>query len=89
MKYLVRHGQNRGKGAAIRTAVAEARGEYCLIQDADLEYDPREYGHLLKPLLDGHADAVYGSRFMIVAERRVMYYWHSLANRFITEFCNQ
>ena len=85
---LVRHGRNRGKGAAIRTAVAEARGEFCLIQDADLEYDPREYEHLLKPLLDGHADAVYGSRFMIVAERRVMYYWHSLANRFVTEFCN-
>ena len=85
---LLRHGRNRGKGAAIRTAVAEARGEYCLIQDADLEYDPHEYQHLLKPLLDGNADAVYGSRFMIVAERRVMYYWHSLANRFVTEFCN-
>src|SRR5665213_3837241 len=85
---LVRHTQNRGKGAAIRTAVAEARGEYCLIQDADLEYDPGEYRHLLKPLFEGDADAVYGSRFMIVAERRVMYYWHSLANRFMTEFCN-
>ena len=82
---LLRHNRNRGKGAAIRTAVAEARGEFCLIQDADLEYDPREYEHLLKPLLDGDADAVYGSRFMIVAERRVMYYWHSLANRFMTE----
>jgi len=85
---LLRHDRNRGKGAAIRTAVAEARGELCLIQDADLEYDPREYEHLLKPLFDGDADAVYGSRFMIVAERRVMYYWHSLANRFVTELCN-
>ena len=88
MVRLLRHAANRGKGAAIRTAVADARGEFCLIQDADLEYDPAEYGHLLKPLLDGDADAVYGSRFMIVAERRVMYYWHSLANRFMTEFCN-
>jgi SAM-dependent methyltransferase len=85
---LLRHGGNRGKGAAIRTAVEQARGEYCLIQDADLEYDPREYPHLLKPLLEGKADAVYGSRFMSVAERRVMYYWHSVANRFVTGFCN-
>jgi glycosyltransferase involved in cell wall biosynthesis len=85
---LLRHDRNRGKGAAIRTAVAEARGEFCLIQDADLEYDPREYERLMAPLLAGDADAVYGSRFMIVAERRVMYYWHSLANRFMTELCN-
>jgi SAM-dependent methyltransferase len=85
---LYRHERNLGKGAAIRTAVEQARGEYCLIQDADLEYDPREYPHLLKPLLDGKADAVYGSRFMIVAERRVMYYWHSVANRFVTGLCN-
>jgi SAM-dependent methyltransferase len=85
---LYRHERNLGKGAAIRTAVEHARGEYCLIQDADLEYDPREYPHLLKPLLDGKADAVYGSRFMIVAERRVMYYWHSVANRFVTGLCN-
>jgi SAM-dependent methyltransferase len=85
---LLRHGRNRGKGAAIRTAVEQARGEYCLIQDADLEYDPREYPNLLKPLLEGKADAVYGSRFMIVAERRVMYYWHSIANRLVTGLCN-
>jgi glycosyltransferase involved in cell wall biosynthesis len=85
---LVRHDQNRGKGAAIRTAVAHAHGDYCLIQDADLEYNPQEYPHLLKPLLEGRADAVYGSRFMIVGERRVMYYWHSVANRFITGMCN-
>jgi len=85
---LIRHGENRGKGAAIRTAAAQARGEFCLIQDADLEYDPREYPRLLKPLLEGNADAVYGSRFMIVAERRVIYYWHAVANHFITGFCN-
>lgn len=85
---LIRHDRNRGKGAAIRTAVAHARGEFCVIQDADLEYNPREYENLLRPLLEGDADAVYGSRFMIVAERRVMFYWHSLANRLMTEFCN-
>ena len=85
---LIRHDRNLGKGAAIRTAAEEASGEYCLIQDADLEYDPREYPRLLKPLVEGKADAVYGSRFMIVGERRVMYYWHSVANRFVTAMCN-
>ncbi len=85
---LIRHGKNRGKGAAVRTAAEKAQGEFCLIQDADLEYDPREYPALLKPLVEGNADAVYGSRFMIVAERRVIYYWHSVANRFLTGFCN-
>jgi glycosyltransferase involved in cell wall biosynthesis len=85
---LVRHERNLGKGAAIRTAVEHASGEYCLIQDADLEYDPNEYPTLLKPLLEGKADAVYGSRFMIVAERRVMYYWHSVANKIVTGMCN-
>src|SRR6266853_1032918 len=63
---LVRHARNRGKGAAIRTAIEHARGDYAIIQDADLEYDPREYARLLRPLLDGEADVVYGSRFMIV-----------------------
>jgi glycosyltransferase involved in cell wall biosynthesis len=86
--FLIRHPRNMGKGAAIRTAIEHAHGEYCLIQDADLEYDPNEYVHLLKPLLEGKADAVYGSRFMIVSERRVMYYWHAVANRVITGMCN-
>ncbi len=86
--FLFRHPRNLGKGAAIRTAVQHARGEYCLIQDADLEYDPNEYVHLLNPLLEGKADVVYGSRFMITGERRVMYYWHSVANRWITGMCN-
>jgi SAM-dependent methyltransferase len=86
--FLYRHAANRGKGAAIRTAVSHARGEYCLIQDADLEYDPAEYPRLLNPLLHGAADAVFGSRFMITSERRVLYFWHSIANRVMTEFCN-
>ncbi|PYT21749.1 MAG: glycosyl transferase [Acidobacteria bacterium] len=85
---LIRQDRNRGKGAAIRTAVEQARGDYSIIQDADLEYDPREYGRLLRPLLDGEADVVYGSRFMIVGERRVLYFWHSVANRILTELCN-
>ena len=85
---VIRHQRNQGKGAAIRTAVEHAQGEFCVIQDADLEYDPREYRHLLKPLLDGNADVVYGSRFMIVGERRVLYFWHAVANRLLTEFTN-
>ena len=85
---LIRHDRNRGKGAAIRTAAAAASGELCIIQDADLEYNPAEYPRLLKPLLEGEADAVYGSRFMNVAERRVMYYWHAVANRFLTGLSN-
>ncbi len=85
---LVRHERNRGKGAAIRTAIEHARGEFSIIQDADLEYDPREYVQVLRPLLEGKADVVYGSRFMIVGERRVLYFWHSVANRLLTELCN-
>ncbi len=85
---LVRHPVNRGKGAAIRTAVEHARGELSIIQDADLEYDPREYPKLLAPLLEGDADVVYGSRFASVGVRRVLYYWHSLANWILTTMCN-
>lgn len=85
---LIRHETNRGKGAAIRTAIQAATGEYSVIQDADLEYDPREYPKLLGPLLDGEADVVYGSRFMAAGERRVLYFWHSLANRLLTTLCN-
>lgn len=85
---LVRHEKNRGKGAAVRTGLAEARGEWALIQDADLEYDPREYGKLLAPLLEGRADAVYGTRFAVGTERRVLYFWHSLANRWLTAIVN-
>lgn len=85
---LVRHERNQGKGAAVRTAIRHATGEFTIIQDADLEYDPREYGAMLKPLLEGKADAVYGSRFMISGERRVLYFWHSIANHFLTTACN-
>src|SRR6266446_8080087 len=85
---VIRRPRNQGKGAAIRDAVEQARGELCLIQDADLEYDPREYAHLLKPLIEGNADVVYGSRFMIVGERRVLYFWHSVANWLLTELAN-
>jgi glycosyltransferase involved in cell wall biosynthesis len=85
---LIRSPQNRGKGAAVRTAIDNAAGEFCIIQDADLEYDPREYVHLLKPLMEGKADAVFGSRFMVTGERRVLYFWHSLANHILTTFAN-
>jgi glycosyltransferase involved in cell wall biosynthesis len=85
---LIRHPRNRGKGAAIRTALEAATGEYSIIQDADLEYDPREYPKLLKPLIEGKADAVYGSRFLVAGERRVLYFWHALANWILTTMCN-
>lgn len=85
---LVSHEQNQGKGAAVRTAIAHARGDVSIIQDADLEYDPNEYPKLLKPLMDGKADAVFGSRFMISGERRVLYFWHSVANKILTGLCN-
>ncbi|MCS6951268.1 MAG: glycosyltransferase [Bryobacterales bacterium] len=85
---VIRHERNRGKGAAVRTALEHARGEFSLIQDADLEYDPNEYPKLLAPLVEGRADAVYGSRFLVAGERRVLYFWHALANRILTTFCN-
>jgi len=85
---FIRQPRNQGKGAAIRTAIEHATGEFSLIQDADLEYDPREYGRLLAPLLEGKADAVYGSRFVIAGERRVLYFWHSVANQILTLMCN-
>ena len=85
---LIRCPQNRGKGAAVRTALDHAQGDYCLIQDADLEYDPQDYPLLLEPLLDGSADVVYGSRFLSSGRRRVLYYWHSVANHALTTICN-
>jgi len=81
---LFRHEVNQGKGAAVRTAIGHAQGDFSLIQDADLEYDPDEYPVLLKPLLRGHADAVFGSRYLAGEQRRVLPYWHTQINQFLT-----
>jgi glycosyltransferase involved in cell wall biosynthesis len=84
---LVRHEANRGKGAAVRSALAAASGDIVIIQDGDLEYDPRDYPRLLEPLVDGRADAVYGSRFL-GGPHRVLYFWHYAVNRFLTLLSN-
>jgi len=81
------HSKNQGKGAALQTGFSKAEGDIILIQDADLEYDPREYPILLEPILDGRADAVYGSRFL-GGPHRVLFFWHYIGNRLLTTFSN-
>ena len=85
---VIYHGRNQGKGAALRTGFSNVTGDVVIIQDADLEYNPQEYPELLKPILDGKADVVYGSRFQGGQEHRVIYFWHYKGNQFLTLLSN-